>query len=95
MMDTMSEVIARHVVVHGRVQGVFFRDSCRSEALSHGVAGWVTNEYDGSVAAHFEGAPDAVDAMVRWAHQGPQYAKVDSVLVTDTEVQGLSDFEVR
>ena len=95
MMGGMSDAIARKVVVHGQVQGVFFRDSCRSEALSHRVAGWVSNEYDGTVAAHFEGAPEDVDALVRWAHAGPRHAQVQSVDVSDAQVEGLAGFEVR
>jgi acylphosphatase len=69
----MADVVARAVVVHGDVQGVAFRASCRSEAQSRGVVGWARNEYDGTVSAHFEGSPDAVDAMVAWARQGPRH----------------------
>jgi acylphosphatase len=56
----MSEHVARRVVVHGSVQGVFFRDTTRRHAESRGVAGWVRNRSDGTVEAHFEGEPDAV-----------------------------------
>lgn len=86
---------ARRVTVHGRVQGVFFRDSCRREALARDVAGWVENQPDGTVQAWFEGAPDAVEAMVRWCHQGPPRADVDGVDVETVEPHGLRDFEVR
>ena len=48
---------ARRVVVRGLVQGVFFRDTCRREAMGHDVVGWVSNEPDGTVHAHFEGPP--------------------------------------
>ncbi|MGH3333033.1 MAG: acylphosphatase [Nocardioidaceae bacterium] len=87
--------IARHVIVHGRVQGVFYRDSCRREALGTGVAGWVRNAYDGTVEAVFEGSPDAVDAMVSWAHEGPRHAAVDRVEVSDADPTGATTFEVR
>lgn len=95
MPQTAPETVARDVIVHGLVQGVFFRDSCRTEARQHHVAGWVRNEYDGTVSAHFEGTPDDVDAMVRWAHHGPRHAVVTSVDVREAEVQGLSGFEVQ
>jgi len=91
----MSEPVRRHVVVHGNVQGVFFRDSCRKEASSRGVAGWVTNRPDGAVEAVFEGEPDAVGALVDFCRRGPRSADVDSVDETSEEPEGLSSFEVR
>ena len=91
----MSEHLRRRVVVHGNVQGVFFRDSCRREASSRGVAGWVTNRPDGAVEAVFEGEPDAVSAMVEWCTSGPRGADVDSVEDSSEEPEGLSGFEIR
>jgi acylphosphatase len=89
-----SGVIARQVVVHGRVQGVFFRDSCRQEAERSRVAGWVRNEPDGTVAALFEGPAQAVEAMVAWCHQGPRHARVERVEVVETGPIGSTDFDV-
>lgn len=86
---------AREVVVHGEVQGVFFRDSCRTEAQAAGVHGWVSNEYDGSVRAHLEGSEDAVEAVVSWMRQGPRQARVHHVDVEQAEPDGRSGFEVR
>ncbi|QIK65246.1 acylphosphatase [Nocardioides sp. HDW12B] len=86
---------ARRVVVHGRVQGVFYRDSCRQEAERLGVAGWVVNEPDGTVRVHAEGAPDAVRSLVEWCRTGPTRAVVHGVEVTDTNAEGLGSFEVR
>ncbi len=91
----MGEPVRRRVVVHGNVQGVFFRDSCRREARSRGVAGWVTNRPDGAVEAVFEGEPDAVDALVDWCAQGPRGADVASVDDSTEEPEGLSGFDVR
>ena len=68
--------IRRRVVVHGHVQGVFFRDSTRERAQSRGVAGWARNRPDGAVEAVFEGDPEAVESMVRFASQGPGRADV-------------------
>jgi acylphosphatase len=87
--------VARLVTVHGHVQGVFFRDSCRREAEQHGVAGWVQNAPDGTVRAHLEGEPQAVDALVTWAHDGPARAVVERVEVTDDEDTGATEFRVR
>jgi acylphosphatase len=85
----------KRVVVHGRVQGVFFRDSARRQASSRGVAGWVTNRPDGAVEAVFEGEPDAVESLVRFMREGPRGADVSDVEVIDEEPEGLSGFEIR
>ncbi|MGH2840640.1 MAG: acylphosphatase [Solirubrobacteraceae bacterium] len=91
----MSEVVARRVVVHGRVQGVFFRDSTRREARRRGLAGWVRNRADGTVEAHFEGASEDVEAMVRWCNSGPRHADVVDVSVRDVERERPAGFAVR
>ena len=88
-------MIRRRAVAHGRVQGVFFRDSTRREAERRGVSGWASNESDGSVAVVLEGAPDAVEAMLEFLHAGPGHASVSSVDVLDEEPEGLSGFSVR
>jgi len=87
--------VRRRVVVHGRVQGVFFRDSCQRIASSAGVTGWVRNRNDGAVEAVFEGEPDAVDRMVAWSRQGPRRAEVTDVEVAQEDPQGESGFRVR
>ena len=87
--------IRRRVVVHGRVQGVFFRDSTEREARSRGVAGWVRNRDDGTVEAVFEGEPGAVDALVDFARSGPSRAEVRRVDVEEEGPEGLDSFEVR
>ena len=91
----MSEAVRRRVVVHGHVQGVFFRDTARREARRRGVAGWVSNRPDGAVEAVFEGAPDSVAAMVEFCESGPRGADVERVDASEEEPEGLSGFEVR
>lgn len=88
-------MVRKHVVVHGRVQGVFFRDTTRRMAESRGVAGWVRNTSEGSVEAVFEGEPDAVEALIRFVHEGPWGAAVERVEVADEEPQGLTGFQIR
>jgi acylphosphatase len=68
-----------HLVIYGRVQGVYFRDSMRREAQRLGIAGWVRNRGDGTVEAAVQGEPADVDAIVRWAHRGPEHAHVERV----------------
>lgn len=88
-------MIARRVVVHGQVQGVFFRDSCRRTAQEAGVAGWVRNLPDGTVEALFEGPEDGVERLVAWVHHGPPYAAVDRVDVTEEQSTGADGFMIR
>ncbi|MEV7395916.1 acylphosphatase [Aeromicrobium sp. NPDC092404] len=87
-------MISRRVVVHGTVQGVFFRASCQREAAANGVAGWVSNRPDGSVEAVLEGDEAAVTAVVDWCRHGPPRAEVKDVEVSPEEPTGLSGFVV-
>ena len=91
----MSETVRRRVVVHGYVQGVFFRDSARRKAAELGVSGWISNRSDGAVEAVFEGDPDAVAAMADWSRRGPGGADVDRVEESEESPEGLTGFEVR
>jgi acylphosphatase len=90
-----EELIRRRVTAHGRVQGVFFRDSVRQRAHSHGVAGWVCNRSDGAVEAVFEGKPENVERLVEFAKTGPRGAHVERVDVRDEAPEGIDGFEVR
>ncbi len=67
----------------GRVQGVWYRDSCRNQAEMLGVRGWVANRSDGSVEADLEGTPEAVDALIAWMRIGPPRAVVTKVDVAE------------
>jgi acylphosphatase len=82
-------------VVHGRVQGVFYRDTVRRAAQQRGVAGWAANRSDGTVEVWLEGEHDAVDSMLRVLHDGPPRAEVERVDVDEVEPQGLSGFQTR
>jgi acylphosphatase len=87
--------VRRRVKVHGRVQGVFFRDSTRQRANAHGVNGWARNMPDGSVEAVLEGDPEAVQRVVRFLRTGPPHADVERVEVNEEEPEGLSGFWIR
>jgi len=81
-------VVRRRVVVDGRVQGVFFRDTCRRVAVDAGVGGWVRNRPDGAVEAEVEGEREAVEALIAWARRGPPAARVTDVEVRWTDPHG-------
>ena len=96
MEEQAIERISAHVVVHGRVQGVYFRAYTRDQARLLGLAGWVLNRRDGSVEAFFEGERSRVEGMVSWCRQGPPTARVEQVDVQYGEFLGTGDsFEVR
>jgi len=84
-----------HVYVTGRVQGVWFRESCREQANAAGVGGWVRNLSDGRVEAVFDGPDAGVDRVVAWCHEGPAQARVDGVEVHREQPTGEPGFHVR
>ena len=83
------------VIVHGRVQGVWFRGSTEAEALRIGVAGWVRNLPNGTVEALFEGSREAVRAAVRYCERGPAHAVVVRIEQFEEQPQGLTGFSTR
>ena len=84
------------VVIVGRVQGVFFRASCRRRADELGLGGWVGNRVDGAVEAVFEGPPGAVQEILDWCREGPPHARVDTVEVAEEPPTGEAPpFRVR
>jgi acylphosphatase len=85
---------AVQVRVSGRVQGVAFRWEAQHAAQKLGVTGWVRNEPDGSVLAHVEGEPDAVNDMVAWLRAGPPASRVTDVAVRDAAPTGATSFEI-
>jgi acylphosphatase len=88
-------MIRARVVVHGMVQGVWFRDSCRTAARREGVSGWVRNREDGAVEAVFEGEAQAVAHLVAWCRVGPPRAEVSRIDVTEEAPEGVHGFAIR
>jgi acylphosphatase len=86
--------IRRRVVVHGFVQGVFFRDTVRRRADASHLGGWVRNNPDGTVEAAFEGDADAVERLVAFCRRGPRGARVDQIDVFDEKPEGLARFVI-
>jgi acylphosphatase len=86
--------VRKRVRAHGRVQGVFFRDSVRRAADAAGVAGWARNCADGTVEAVFEGPEEAVERLVALCRSGPGHARVSRLDVDDERPEGLDRFDV-
>lgn len=85
---------ARHILVSGRVQGVFFRASAKDKADELNLTGWVRNKNDGTVEAYAEGADDALQQFINWCHQGPSEAEVNDVNVNEVHEEKLGSFEI-
>jgi acylphosphatase len=85
----------KRVVVHGSVQGVFFRDTMRRLAEQRSVGGWVRNNHDGTVEAVLEGEESALERLLAFAQEGPRGAQVERVEVFDEEPEGLQGFAIR
>ena len=90
----MNDIRCR-AVISGRVQGVFFRDTCERVASGLAVRGWVRNCSDGTVEVAAEGSRDAVDALLDWCREGPPRANVTGIEVRDEPVAGERGFRVR
>jgi acylphosphatase len=89
------EIVRRRVIVRGRVQGVWFRESARQRAEELRVVGWVRNESDGSVEAEVEGPAEDVEVLVSWFGHGPPQARVDTIEVEDRTPLGERRFVIR
>jgi acylphosphatase len=90
----MSERVTRHLVIFGRVQGVFYREAMRLEAERLGVSGWVRNRRDATVEAVVQGSPAPVEAIIAWARRGPPDARVSGVEVGEATGE-FTGFEKR
>ena len=85
-----------HVMITGRVQGVWFRANTRQKAEQLGITGWVCNTRDGCVEAIFEGEENCVKEMVEWCHRGPPLAKIENVEVKNQSLtNGFDDFSIK
>ncbi len=87
-------MITRHLLISGRVQGVYYRESMRQEAEQLGVTGWVRNLADGRVEAMVQGSDSAVAAIIEWARRGPPAAQVNEILIAPADGH-FSDFSRR
>jgi len=89
-------MVRAHVIINGRVQGVFFRYATQEEATRLGLKGWVKNRRDGQVEAVFEGDEATVEKMLKWCHQGPPHAVVNKIDVNREDYEGEFDgFNIR
>ena len=91
----MSERVTRRLRIHGRVQGVWYRESMRLKAEALGVGGWVRNRMDGTVEALVQGPYEAVDALTALARRGPEDAQVTAVDIAEEPAPPMERFEKR
>jgi acylphosphatase len=88
-------MIGRHIRLTGLVQGVFFRAWAQGHARELGISGWIRNCPDGSVEAHLTGEEDAVARMIERLRRGPSNARVEDLVVEDSQPESVGRFEVR
>ena len=88
-------VEAVHIVVKGRVQGVWYRGSAQSRASELGLAGWARNCPDGTVEIHAEGNRENLDKFVEWCRKGPPAADVTGLDTTPVSPEGMEKFLIR
>lgn len=91
----MRAMTATNLTIHGRVQGVFYRDWTVHNARQLALAGWVRNQADGTVTAHLEGAPEAIERMIELMHDGPPRARVERIERVEVAPEGLAGFRRR
>ena len=84
-----------HLLIKGKVQGVFYRKTAKDVADSEGIKGWVRNTGDGDVEITASGSEVALQAFIDWCHVGPARAKVEKVNVTPVADQSFENFEVK
>ena len=89
----MSEAI--HIIVHGRVQGVWFRAGAKERAAELGLFGWVKNQPEGTVEIHAEGKKSRLENFISWCRKGTPAANVTSLNLNQTSLQNFTSFEIR
>jgi acylphosphatase len=83
-----------HLVIKGKVQGVYYRASARDVAREVGVTGWIKNMTDGNVEALVSGPEERVEKFIEWCRKGPKSAEVSEVIVNDSKEKPLTDFRI-
>lgn len=84
-----------HLLISGKVQGVFFRDSARKMAQQLRITGWIKNRRDEKVEAVISGEEQAIKNFIKWAKNGPEKAKVDNVIVSKQPTVIFENFQIR
>lgn len=88
-------MVHKNIQIFGRVQGVGFRYSARLAARNYGIKGYVRNMSDGSVYLEVEGSEDNVTRFINWCREGPDFAHIDHINITDASLRNFETFEVR
>jgi acylphosphatase len=83
-----------HLIISGKVQGVFYRVSAKEKADELGISGWVKNTASGDVEILAVGATDKIQEFIEWCHKGPRRAKVTGVTITEKETEDHKGFEI-
>ena len=89
------EYVRKKIIIHGRVQGVFFRQNAKEEAERRNIKGWIKNMPDGSVLVHAVGEAEDMDGFIKWCWKGPEKSRIDNIQTEDLPLPGeYSDFRI-
>lgn len=91
---SISKMKRAHILLSGRVQGVWFRANTKEKAEQLDLKGWVRNLSNGRVEIVFEGKKEVIEKAIEWCHHGPSFAKVKKVEIKWKEPEGYEDFKV-
>jgi acylphosphatase len=83
-----------HLLITGKVQGVFYRATAKKISHKLNITGWIKNTKDSNVEAIATGNQDQLQEFIKWCEQGPESAKVINVVVTQEEDMHFNDFEI-
>ena len=83
-----------HLLIKGKVQGVFYRASAKEVAMQNGITGWIKNNKKGDVEAMITGTDEQVEKFTNWCRQGPPKAMVDEVIITPKEQMHFNKFDI-
>lgn len=94
VISYFHSMAAAHLIIQGKVQGVFFRVSAKKQADLIGIIGWVQNTKEGHVEVMAQGTEEQVKQFVEWCKRGPSRARVDNVLISHATEQPLKEFKI-
>ena len=84
-----------HLVIKGKVQGVYYRASAKEKANELGIKGWIKNAPGGQVEVMAAGNKEELEKFIGWCRRGPKHAEVSDIIVTTREEQDFSDFTIK
>ncbi|HZI02300.1 MAG TPA: acylphosphatase [Flavisolibacter sp.] len=86
--------LTKHILIKGKVQGVFYRVTAKDAGTALGIKGWIKNTADGHVEACISGKEEAIESFINWCWKGPKDAEVIDIEIKESDYQSFSHFEI-